>query len=363
MRTLSLVTRHVDEVADGARPTHPHRESLDLSALRRRGDAGDRFPARARPTQRLRPAARRQQCRRLREPITDSILAPISQSFPHEHVGEIHLAGHAVLEATASALLVDTHDRPVSPEVWELYRDVIARHGPLPTLIEWDSDVPAWPTSKRKWRGRIGSAHGRRSRCPRSLTRNARRPAAAASPAPCCGPSDGARRHPREVAGPTRERRFAVYRNNVKASLVAALAARFPVVGAPGRRGILHRQRARLRRARAAAFARPRRVWRSLRRLPGGFRSRRATCPTCPTWPGSNGRATSPFKPPTQQPADIGRLAALAADDARLGEPRPPSGRRRHRLALAHRVRSGRPTRTTPTVRGSARLDPARPRW
>lgn len=65
-------------------------------------------------------------------------------SFPHEHVGEIHLAGHAVLESDDEALFVDTHDRTVSAEVWSLFRDVIARHGANPTLIEWDSDVPAW---------------------------------------------------------------------------------------------------------------------------------------------------------------------------------------------------------------------------
>ena len=64
--------------------------------------------------------------------------------FPVEHVGEIHLAGHAVLDDGEAPLLVDTHDRPVSPQVWELYERLIARHGPLPTLIEWDGDVPAW---------------------------------------------------------------------------------------------------------------------------------------------------------------------------------------------------------------------------
>ena len=66
-------------------------------------------------------------------------------TFPVDHVGEIHLAGHAVLGDPEAPLLVDTHDRPVPPEVWDLYHRLITRLGPLPTLIEWDSSVPAWP--------------------------------------------------------------------------------------------------------------------------------------------------------------------------------------------------------------------------
>ncbi len=67
------------------------------------------------------------------------------EAFPVEHVGEVHLAGHAVLGDIEAPLLVDTHDRPVCPEVWDLYHRLITRLGPLPTLIEWDTDVPAWP--------------------------------------------------------------------------------------------------------------------------------------------------------------------------------------------------------------------------
>ena len=39
--------------------------------------------------------------------------------------------------------LVDTHDHPVYPEVWELYEHVLQHIGPRPTLIEWDADIPA----------------------------------------------------------------------------------------------------------------------------------------------------------------------------------------------------------------------------
>lgn len=54
-------------------------------------------------------------------------------------VGEIHLAGHSVVDD----LLVDDHGGQVAAPVWELYETACRRLGPLPTLIEWDTDVPA----------------------------------------------------------------------------------------------------------------------------------------------------------------------------------------------------------------------------
>lgn len=64
-------------------------------------------------------------------------------AFPTEHVEEIHLAGHVADDS--GDLLIDTHDRPVTEAVWTLYRNLIQRIGPRPTLIEWDADIPAWP--------------------------------------------------------------------------------------------------------------------------------------------------------------------------------------------------------------------------
>jgi uncharacterized protein (UPF0276 family) len=67
-------------------------------------------------------------------------------AFPVEHVGEIHLAGHAsAADETGTLFLIDTHDRSVKDEVWTLYERAIHRAGPVPTLIEWDADIPAWP--------------------------------------------------------------------------------------------------------------------------------------------------------------------------------------------------------------------------
>ena len=66
--------------------------------------------------------------------------------FPLEHVGEIHLAGYSEQHDDENALLlIDSHDRAIADPVWDLYRHVVARIGPIPTLIEWDSDLPAWP--------------------------------------------------------------------------------------------------------------------------------------------------------------------------------------------------------------------------
>ncbi|MBJ3775426.1 MNIO family bufferin maturase [Acuticoccus mangrovi] len=66
-------------------------------------------------------------------------------AFPLAAVGEIHLAGHR--EDAAGDLLIDTHDGPVSADVWSLYRNVVETIGrPLPTLIEWDAAVPPFDT-------------------------------------------------------------------------------------------------------------------------------------------------------------------------------------------------------------------------
>src|SRR5262249_58805312 len=64
-------------------------------------------------------------------------------AFPLDRVREIHLAGFAEdRDDDGAPLLIDAHDRPVANNVWTIYRRVIARAGAIPTLIEWDNDVP-----------------------------------------------------------------------------------------------------------------------------------------------------------------------------------------------------------------------------
>ena len=68
-------------------------------------------------------------------------------SFPLDKVREIHLAGHAERsDDEGERLLIDSHDGPVADVVWKLYEIVIARSSAIPTLIEWDSNIPEWPT-------------------------------------------------------------------------------------------------------------------------------------------------------------------------------------------------------------------------
>jgi uncharacterized protein (UPF0276 family) len=63
-------------------------------------------------------------------------------AFPADPVMEIHLAGHTPDPNLGRALLVDSHDAPVAPEVWTLYERFVTRTGPRPTLIERDDNLP-----------------------------------------------------------------------------------------------------------------------------------------------------------------------------------------------------------------------------
>ena len=63
--------------------------------------------------------------------------------LPPAAIGEIHLAGHSICELPdGNTLRIDDHGSRVIDEVWSLYAEALRRFGPIPTLIEWDSDVP-----------------------------------------------------------------------------------------------------------------------------------------------------------------------------------------------------------------------------
>jgi uncharacterized protein (UPF0276 family) len=67
--------------------------------------------------------------------------------LPASAIGEIHLAGHALRElGDGRSLRIDDHGSAVDDAVWALYRAAIDRFGPLPTLIEWDNDIPRLET-------------------------------------------------------------------------------------------------------------------------------------------------------------------------------------------------------------------------
>jgi len=65
------------------------------------------------------------------------------QNIPVGCVGEIHLAGHTVNAHPQGVILVDTHNRLVTEAVWQLYALAVERFGDVPTLLEWDTDLPA----------------------------------------------------------------------------------------------------------------------------------------------------------------------------------------------------------------------------
>jgi uncharacterized protein len=64
-------------------------------------------------------------------------------ALPRTAVEEIHLAGHSTRILDGHELLIDTHNARVCDAVWTLYAAAVARFGRAPTLIEWDTDLPA----------------------------------------------------------------------------------------------------------------------------------------------------------------------------------------------------------------------------
>jgi uncharacterized protein (UPF0276 family) len=65
----------------------------------------------------------------------------LDQIPPHA-VGELHLAGHCHVKDAHGDIVIDDHGSPVCDAVWELYSHAIGRLGPVPTLLEWDTDIP-----------------------------------------------------------------------------------------------------------------------------------------------------------------------------------------------------------------------------
>jgi uncharacterized protein (UPF0276 family) len=61
-------------------------------------------------------------------------------------VGEIHLAGHSRVTRGGSSILIDDHASIVCEAVWRLYAEALERFGIVPSLIEWDKDLPPLAT-------------------------------------------------------------------------------------------------------------------------------------------------------------------------------------------------------------------------
>jgi hypothetical protein len=145
-RTLDRVTDHIDAVQErlGRRMLLENPSSYLVFA---ESDLSE--------TDFLRAVARRTGCGLLLDvnnvfvSATNLRFDPVAYlaDFPLDLVGEIHLGGHDEdRDDGGLPLLIDSHGREVADPVWALYAEVIAKAGPLPTLIEWDNDVPDWPT-------------------------------------------------------------------------------------------------------------------------------------------------------------------------------------------------------------------------
>ncbi|WP_343228958.1 DUF692 domain-containing protein [Pseudovibrio sp. Ad13] len=62
------------------------------------------------------------------------------RNIPHSSIQQVHLAG----PTRAGNCLVDTHDQPVPDQVWELYKVLLEKTGPVSTLLEWDANIPGF---------------------------------------------------------------------------------------------------------------------------------------------------------------------------------------------------------------------------
>lgn len=65
------------------------------------------------------------------------------QHIAPESVGEMHVAGHCHISDPHGDIVIDDHGSRVCAEVWALYRHAVACYGAVPTLVEWDTDIPA----------------------------------------------------------------------------------------------------------------------------------------------------------------------------------------------------------------------------
>ena len=68
-------------------------------------------------------------------------------AYPTDLVGEVHIGGHDEdTDDHGAPLLIDSHGKPVADPVWSLLEYALLQTGPRPVLVEWDNDVPDWPT-------------------------------------------------------------------------------------------------------------------------------------------------------------------------------------------------------------------------
>jgi uncharacterized protein (UPF0276 family) len=161
-------------------------------------------------------------------------------ALPAGSIGEIHLGGHAATDHG----VIDHHGDRVAPPVWDLYRSALARFGRVPTLIEWDADLPALDVllAEAAEARRIADEAG-----PTRCRGGARASLPAALPAPSphqlpmadlqqlfgaalFDPHGAASLAPWLKGGEGAAARLAIYRTNLGAAWRRALRAAYPVL-------------------------------------------------------------------------------------------------------------------------------------
>jgi uncharacterized protein (UPF0276 family) len=142
--TLDLLVRHVDIVQQGLGRTYLVENPSSYVGFGQ---------STMKETEFLAELARRTGCRLLCD-VSNVHVSGINMgydayeyidAFPGFAVAEFHLGGFTAEEDESNPgyeMLIDTHARPIADPAWDLYAYTLRRHGPQPTLIEWDNDLP-----------------------------------------------------------------------------------------------------------------------------------------------------------------------------------------------------------------------------
>jgi uncharacterized protein (UPF0276 family) len=142
--TLDLLVRHVDVVQQGLGRTYLVENPSSYAGFGQ---------STMKETEFLAELARRTGCRLLCD-VSNIHVSGINlgydayeyvDAFPGFAVAEYHLGGFTAEEDESNPgleMLIDTHARPIADPAWDLYAYTLRRHGPQPTLIEWDNDLP-----------------------------------------------------------------------------------------------------------------------------------------------------------------------------------------------------------------------------
>jgi uncharacterized protein (UPF0276 family) len=146
--TLALLVRHIDEVQEGLGRPYLGENPSSYVGLGTSTMTEVEF---------LSELVRRTGCRLLCD-VSNVHLSAHNMGYdayaylddlPTDAVGELHLGGFTPEEdggEPGGTLLIDTHASPITDPVWDLYAYAVRRFGQVPTMIEWDNDLPPFAT-------------------------------------------------------------------------------------------------------------------------------------------------------------------------------------------------------------------------